>query len=647
MRELPWPRLAAALPLAGVAAVLTWWGLKSGAYFGVVFIPGTILLLSLLGLLVLFAPWPARLAGSVRLALVCLLVLVAWTLISGLWSSAPDIAVSDAQRVLGYATLFGLGVWLCLLLGRRLTLALLPLVTAGAGVGVATLVVVWTGSRPGDFLELDATLRYPLGYRNAEAAFFLICLLPTVVLAARRELDWRVRGALAGSAALSIELAVLAQSRASPFAAAAAVVILLLAHPFRLRTGIWLGAAVIPAAIALPWLLDVYGHGGGNTEASIPPLHAACRAMALTTLLAAVTGAVLARLEPDLRMSSAARRAAVRTLLGVASAALLIGASAVLISEGGPGGVIDRADEELMAGTPDLQSQGSRFGVDFRTGRGDFWRVALDDAVDHPIGGEGAGGFRHAYLLHRDEAGVQPEDPHSVELLMASELGVPGLLLFVGFAAGATVAVLRVRRLGPTAGVLAAPALAVATYWLVHASVDWFWSYPAVTAPVVFALGAAAAPICLRPEPAALSPRLRFGLAGAAAVAALSMVPFFLSQSYANRAIRNSDEDAADVYRDLDRAADLDPLSTVPLLGEAAIAERNGDPDRALSALDEAEQRQPDQWEPYYLEARVLAPVDLEAARTALREADDLNPHGAEIDTLAAQLGVSAPPSQN
>src|SRR5882757_679608 len=119
MQELPWPRLAVALPLVAVAAIFGWWGWESGAYFGVVFLPGTMILLVLLGVLLLFGPWPAKLDGGARVALVALLALAAWTLISGLWSPAADTAVADAQRAVGYAVLFALGLWTCLLLGRR------------------------------------------------------------------------------------------------------------------------------------------------------------------------------------------------------------------------------------------------------------------------------------------------------------------------------------------------------------------------------------------------------------------------------------------------------------------------------------------------------------------------------------------------
>jgi hypothetical protein len=640
MQEAPWPRLAVALPIAVVAAVFSWWGWKSGAYFGVVFLPGTMILLLLLGMLLLFGPWPAKLESGTKVALFALLLLAAWTLISGLWSPAPDTAVADAQRALGYAVLFALGLWTCLLLRRHVILALAPLAFAGALVGIVTLIVLWAGSNAQDFFETDSTLRYPLGYRNAEAAFFLIALWPMIGLAASREIDWRWRAALTASATVAIELIVLSQSRAAPFAAAVAVVVLLVLHPSRLRTLMWFAAAVVPAAIALPWLLDVFQNEGGNTAASIPPLHTACRAMAATAVLSLGFGAILSRFEPELEFGEAGQRAGRWVAAGIV-AVTLIAVSALVAAKGGPGEIIDRVDNELSAGTPDLGPQGSRFGLDLRTSRGEYWRIARHDFTRDPLQGDGSGGFRHSYLIHRPNDGVQPEDPHSIEMLMLSELGAPGFLLFAAFIGGALVAILRARRLGPGAAALAAAVLASAAYWLVHASVDWFWSYPAVTAPVAFGLGAAAAPVSQRLDSIELSRPVRLGLAAAAGVLVLSMVPFFLSQTYTNRGIRTGVGDPEAAYADLRRAADLDPLSTLPLLGEAYIAKAQGDRARALSALDEAESRTPDDWEPYFLEAVLLAKTDPAGARAAIARARQLNPVGADVIALSQSLGAS------
>ena len=55
----------------------------------------------------------------------------------------------------------------------------------------------------------------------------------------------------------------------------------------------------------------------------------------------------------------------------------------------------------------------------------------------------------------------------------------------------------------------------------------------------------------------------------------------------------------------------------------------------------ELEKRVPDEWTLYYLEARVLAPIDPAGASRALIRAKELNPHGTEVDELAQQLGLA------
>ena len=109
---------AAVLPLLVVAGVLTWWGWESGAYFGVVFFPGALVLFGMLAALLLFAPWPATLRGAHAVALVALLGIAALTRSPRAWSPAPGVAIEDALRVLTYAVAFALGLWICLLAGR-------------------------------------------------------------------------------------------------------------------------------------------------------------------------------------------------------------------------------------------------------------------------------------------------------------------------------------------------------------------------------------------------------------------------------------------------------------------------------------------------------------------------------------------------
>ena len=625
---------AAVLPLVVVTGLFAWWGWERGAYFGVVFYPGTLVLLGLLAALLLLAPWPA-LRGPAAIAVGSLLGIASLTAISALWSPVPAVAVEDALRVFAYATAFVLGAWLCMLLGRRMLLSLLPLAAAGALIALVTLVVLWTGDNAADFFEDDATLRYPLGYRNAEAAYFAIALWPMLVLAIARELDWRLRGALFGTATLALQLGVLSQSRSALFAVVVGAALVIALHPARLRMAGLLALVSAPVAVSLPWLLDVYQAGGGKTPASIPALHDACVVIAISTVLSTVAGLIVSRVDPSLPERPG--RIVGGSALAIAAIALVVGGGLVIAREGGPEELFDTA--QLSEGTPDFREQGSRFGFDLRSGRGDLWRVAIDDFQDDPIAGAGAGGFRNTYLLARDPTAidVQPEDPHSVEMLMISELGLPGLLLLLGFVGGAAIAALRTRGLGPTGRALAAGSLAVGGYWIVHASVEWFWSYAGITLPVMFALGAGAGPGLAR-HVGKRRAEIRTGLLALIGVVALAILPLFFSERYTNHALRTAGSDLSGAYSALGRAADLNPFAARPLASEAVIAEKVGDRERALAALEQAQEREPEEWTLYFLEARVLGPTDPEAASAALARARALNPHGPELKGLERKL---------
>lgn len=629
---------AAVFPLVIFGGVLAWWGWKSGGYFEVTFLPGTMVLLALVGLLLLFAPGLVDFRGAALVSLAALSALTAWTLLSGIWSVVPAVAFSDAQRAAGYVAAFVIGAWACVLLGRRVLLSLGPLAVAGGLVGLITLLVLWTGSNSRDFFETDATLRYPIGYRNAEAAFFLMALLPAIVLCTSRDFSWPVRGLLLGSSTLMIELAVLAQSRASVFAFVIAVAVLIIAHPDRLRVLGWLSLAAIPALVALPWLLDVFRSNAGNTVAEIHPLHRACVAIAITSAAGIAIGCIGARVGAGFSLPGRARAGISRGLLAALGVVLLVGLVALFRSDGGPSGFVNRRVDQLTAGTPNLESQGSRFGLNFSSDRGEFWRVAIHDFDRHPLDGEGAGGFRASYLLH-GKAGVQPEDPHSIEMLMLSELGIPGALLMLAFVGAGVTAVIRARRLSDEAAALAAAALAVSAYWFAHASVDWFWSYAVITLPVPYVIGAAAAPALRREEARERTP-IRVGLAVVAGVLAVLLLPFFFSARDTDRAIRTGQSDPASAYSDLDNAADLNPWSSRPLEAKAAIANANGDRALALRTVEDGIGRTPKDWLLYYLKAQAQGRADLAGATQSLAKARQLSPNDPEIEALGKKLGI-------
>jgi len=187
--------------IAILTGVFVWWAWKEGAYFGSVFFPGAMALYALLIVLLLGAPFNGRLNTPVWVTIGAIVGLAVWTLLSIIWTDSRDAAVQDAERAMLYAAAFVLGLWCCNLAGRRMLLPLAVVAATGVAIGIVITVTLASGSDVTSYVHSDATLRFPIGYRNAEAAFLMICLWPTIVLAVESELAWQLRGALVGRAA--------------------------------------------------------------------------------------------------------------------------------------------------------------------------------------------------------------------------------------------------------------------------------------------------------------------------------------------------------------------------------------------------------------------------------------------------------------
>ncbi len=610
-----------------LAVTWTWWGWKQGAFFGRVLLPGTAFLCLATVLLTRTAPWRGRISLSPRgrLALLALVGLGLWTLVSMIWSPAPDIALGDAQRVLAYALSFGLGIWLCNLVGPRMHLALAPLAIAGGLVAAGTTLALLTGHDIATYLETDGTLQYPLGYRNANAAFFLIAVWPLLGICCTGSLRWGLRGVAAGAGSMCLSLAMLSQSRGSVIAAAAAVAVFLTLSPRRATALGWLGIIALPSVLVVPYLSELYSAAGDHNEL-LTPLHHAAAATIAAAAIAALVGAAFARLEAGMSLPADAGRRIDRLVGRGLVVAAVIGALGFVVAVGNPVSWFSQRVSEFSSDqSPDASQQATHFGFNAGTARGDLWRVAVDDAVGDPVLGDGAGGYRYSYLLHRHSSDQSAHDAHSVELETLSELGIPGLALLVLAMFGAGAGALRAGRLGPSAATLAAVALAAGAYWMVHASIDWFWPYPAVTAPVLCLLGAACAPAMRTPSRVPRgSGRRNLGIL--TAILALSVVPPYLSQRYVDRAYSEWRTDLGRAFSDLGQAGSLNPLSIDPQMGEGVISRYAGQHDRAIAAFTVAADRRPEEWAAHYFLARLYAQSNPALAARELHEALALNP---------------------
>jgi O-antigen ligase len=115
--------------------------------------------------------------------------------------------------------------------------------------------------------------------------------------------------------------------------------------------------------------------------------------------------------------------------------------------------------------------------------RPEYWRVAVEDAAQHPALGSGAGSFDNFWFQHRTIP-ANVHDAHNLYLEVLAELGLVGFLLLCLVLVPPLVAARRARNQE-----LVAVAAAGYISFLVHTALDWDWEMP-VTTLAGLALGA-------------------------------------------------------------------------------------------------------------------------------------------------------------
>ncbi|MFN8113691.1 MAG: O-antigen ligase family protein [Solirubrobacterales bacterium] len=626
-------RIAAVLIGATMLGLWTWWALGEGAFFGTVLLPGAIVAYLVLIVVVLFARLPISPHGLHVLALTALLALAAWTAVSIVWSPAPDLAADYAQRTAVYAACFALGLTLVVSLRRRMLLSIAPLLGAGAITALTVLVAIWTGDDVKQLVDLDGTLDFPFGYRNADAAFFVLVAVASLPLLARPRTPPPLRAVLAALAATSLALATISQSRGSLLALAAGLLVVVLAGPNRVRTTVAIVIAVAPVAIVFSHLLAPFDAAG--TPSALSELQKGATAAAAAGVLGAAISATVSAIEwqgRDVRVRRPDKR---KSLIALGIAAVIAVGLLIAVIGNPVSAVKDRFGSPASSGESYTPVEGSRFTYSGGLNRIDFWGVAVGQALDNPVAGGGAGSFRSAYLLEGDGS-EEPRNAHSLPLEMLGELGFVGLFLVcLAFVAGVGGA-LRSRRLGPESAVLSATAMAVTAALVAQSAVDWSWFFGALFAPAFALLGSACAPATLVFKP--LAPRIRGMAAAVAGVLALIAVPAFASERLTLDAAEAWRSDPEGAFTALGNAAALNPLADTPLLVESEIARLAGDDARAVDAARRASDRAPDDWRGYMLAARALANSDRDAALAALDRAQELNPNSESVADLRRRL---------
>jgi hypothetical protein len=574
----------ATVPALAALALFVVWAMSQAGYPVTHWAPGALFVLALLAIALVAVRLRVReLPIAVRIALGALAAYTALSFLSILWAAVPGDAWEGANRTLLYLAVFALfACWRQHAVSAALLLAAWTLALIALAVFVALHLDTASAAHlraliPGGRLE------YPSGYANANAAQWLMAFWPALLLARARSLPWGLRGALAGGAVLLAEVALLSQSRGSLYATPVMVVLVFALLPGRTRSFALLAPVAIGIGAAAPVVLRV----GDNLRAeavTTAAVHSAIAAMFAAAVAVGLVVALGAAAERRLDERSA-RRA--RTGLRVTALAALLVVIVGLVGFGKPVARLESGWRSFKGGYAADHTSASRLGSGLGSNRYDFYRVALDEFLHHPLLGIGADNFEQQYLVH-GRSDETPHYPHSVELRTLAETGLLGTLLaLVGLGAALVAAACALRSDDALVRTVAGAALAGFGYWVVHGSFDWFWEFAGLGAPAFALLGIACALApARRPLPARSAARAggvwRRSLALVAAAllalaAAASLGAPWLSQLQVQNAARVWTSAPRVAYARLHKAARLNPLSDEAYLVAGSIALRYGE----------------------------------------------------------------------
>lgn len=576
-------------------AIATYWLLSplfSGSYFPSAWYPAAIVTV-ILAALVVAAGWRLPRGGG-RIAFGLLAAFTAWTLLSIAWAAAGGEALEAGNKLifaLATTFVFALTPWT-----KARASWLLGYLAAGIAIGSAVpLISAAMAKNPTDSF-LGGRYSDPLGYAGASAAFAAISIWLSLCFAVRRQLPIWVRAIAFGVAAMQVELALLPQSRGVLIGLVCALILFVALAPSRGWALLYAFGVAVVVAVTVSPILDVYTVA--TTSGSIPDaLSRAAWRLPVVLVAGGVVGAILVFFEgrrPTLVPAETARRSRLPVAVGIG---VLIAIVAVAFG----GRISDQVStrwDEFKSGTVNEENADHLTALQ-DSGRYDYWRVAVDAFEEKPITGIGAGNYQDAYTLHRHEP-KQSRYAHNIWLRVLSETGIVGLLLFVGALVLAFVTVFRRRGgLSPPVQALLAGAAAASIQVFAHASVDWVEEFPVNLGIALAVLFLA----CRLAQPPAESGRRGpwpvVATAVTAGAALVLLVPAYLSLRYVTHAEKIWPTEPAAAYSDLNRAGDLNPLSSEPHLKAGEIAILRGELRRARNEMEEVISLE-DSWYPHF-----------------------------------------------
>jgi O-antigen ligase len=548
--------------------------------------------------------------------------LLAWLLLSLIWTESSERTTAEVARLLGYLGLMTLALGS---LNRRT----FRTAAAGISVGVIAVTGIAVASRlypetfpgAGNVAQLfDADrLDYPLDYWNAVGAWAAIAIAIAIAWSAHARLA-AVRALSLATVPLAGACVYLTYSRGGVLGSGVAVLAVIALSRNRWTAFAHALVAGGGAAVAIlsihdhEQIADATGGSGGDAVAAVIVLAGlVCAGVALATARIGTDGVRLPR----------------RTANYAVPAFLVLLVAGTLIAAHGP---ISRAWDQFRTQDRTDSSGSSRFST-AGGNRHNLWSSAFASFEAHPLDGTGPGTYEFWWSRDaRDPEYVR--NAHSLYLESLGETGLPGLVFLVLFLGGSLGAALHARRrIGDPDDLGASVAMCAAfCVFLVSAGVDWMWQ---VTALGAVALGGIAVAIAAGSEAAGSDARgspLRPSLRATVVVVALAAVAVEVPGVVATQRIRASQ--AAARAGDLphsrqlaEQAVDAMPWAATPYEQLALAEEDLGDLSAARRDVQHAIRNEPTNWRYPLLLARIEAEQgDRSAARRTFLRGRRLRP---------------------
>lgn len=620
------PSLLAVLALlAGMAAL----GFLSGGYIFVRTAPVVFVLAGLAVAGVWLVRRPARSSRAYLVGLAAFAGFVAWTGLSVLWSSGPDLSWVAFDVVAFYL----LVVVVCgALTGGAAQLRL-------AAYGFAFVVAVFAGYA---FLgkivpdvvtnaHIFARLSGSIGYWNVLAALIVMAIPVALEAASRPNLPVWLRGLVSSGLVVLFFTFFFTFSRGGFLALAVALFVYFLLSARRLSGLVSLGVPAVLVAAVLYRVrhLGTLFNATTNDALRTAQGHALAK-WVVAALVVAFAGQVLVAFAHHRWPLPArtVRLSGIAVLVALVAAPLAFGAY-YFPRHGGLDGWI-RVQYHAALSSSGPANSAARLTSLGSSNRVPWFREAIQGFEAHEIVGTGAGTFRFTNYLYRTQPWVVRHS-HSQWLNVLSELGLVGFVLFVVAIGGLVIAALGrlfKDRTDPERSLLAACRAAVVVF-VVHMSIDWDWDMAVITIAFLLLAGAAAAYVRQRASavagvtddvdvavPAAAStvaapttsaPTRRPSLAvrllvtGLIVLGALSWALPYLSQRAAMGAVNDASRGRlAQAAASARQASRLDPLAVDPLITLALVQVRQHRAAAAQATLDTAVHLQPRNYETYY-----------------------------------------------